>query len=322
MNPFNRRQFLGLAAGTVLSSGFITPTSVQATQAGTPQTVSLPISPRLQWDELNGYCGECMVQQAALYYGTYASQWACRAIINRNQSNQLLVGVNDQQVLTALRLTSQNFDDQQQPTPQYKAYFGWIKQQLASQHPVIITTYVQGLYDTDYDHIMLATGFTSTESITYHPTDQLIFNDGYSQTPLTRLAATLFDTRAMNRNGALFEYCLPETVDYGCAVTGIHDTSRAALPVQLHLNHWSEPDLVASQHPTTFDATATVNGLTPGKTYVLYRYNNYNNVPTHNYTKSRYSSLTRFVPTQTTAACAVKIPSNGVAIFRCLPAGL
>jgi hypothetical protein len=124
----------------------------------------LPIPPRLQWDELDGYCGECSIQQAALYFGTYVSQYVCRGIININQKSQLLVGVNDQTVLTALKLTSLAWDYNKARKPQFQSHFGWLKQQLNLKRPVLITTYVQGLSDTDYDHIMLATGFTSTDA--------------------------------------------------------------------------------------------------------------------------------------------------------------
>lgn len=45
-------------------------------------SVSLSIPPREQWFERNGYCGECAIQQAALFYGTYASQKVIRGIVN------------------------------------------------------------------------------------------------------------------------------------------------------------------------------------------------------------------------------------------------
>jgi len=322
MNEFHRRGFFRVATGAILSSELINPAVTLAAQAGNLYSVTLPIASRLQWDEWNGYCGECMVQQAALFYGTYVSQWVCRGIINRNQNSQLLVSVNAQRVLKALRLTSVEFDFQNQPHPQFKAYFVWIKQHLQAQHPVIITTYVQGLGDSDYDHIMLATGFSSTDSTTHHPTDQLFFNDGYAQTTSVRTASSLFDTRAMQGNGLRNQYCLPVNTDYGCAVTGIVDTSHAALPVQLHVDRWNEPDLIAGEPPVVLDGTVSVHGLIPGKSYALYRYNSYRTVPTINYSRSSYASVTRFVATNASATYSVRIPSDGIAIFRCLPAGL
>ena len=88
--------------GTAVSAVYGTYDNLAAAAAPlSVTTTSLPIPPRLQWDELDGYCGECSIQQAALYFGTYVSQYVCRAIINPNQKSQLLVAVNDQTVLTA-----------------------------------------------------------------------------------------------------------------------------------------------------------------------------------------------------------------------------
>jgi len=281
----------------------------------------LPIPSRLQWEELDGYCGECSIQQAALYFGTYVSQYACRGIINTNQLSQLLVAVNAQKVLTALRLTSTEFDYNRTASPQFLPWFGWVKQHLYLKHPVMIVAYVRGLSDPDYDHIMLATGFTSTDSTTYRATDLLCFNDCFDPLVKTRVASTLNDNRKMRVNGAKYPFCIPTTTCYGCAITGIQDTSLAALPVQVILNTWSEPDIIAGAKPATLNATVSISGLTIGKSYSLYRYNDYRTVPTTNYTKSVYSSVVQFVANSTAATYPVLIPSNSVAVFRCLPAG-
>ena len=284
-------------------------------------TVTLGIPPRLQWDELNGYCGECCIQQAALAFGTYVSQSVCRSIINPDQQSQLLVAVNDTAVLAALRLTSAEFNYSTAATPQFAGYFGWVKQQLSLRHPVMIVAYIKGMSDPDYDHIMLATGFTSSNTTTYLAADHLFFNDGYNRTADNRLASTLADTRRMTGNGATYEYCIPSTVCYGCAITGIQDSSHAALPVRVTLADWSEPDLIAGARPATLSATIDVSGLIVGKAYTLYRYNDYHNVPTLNYARSSYTSATNFTATKTTASFPALIPSNSTAVFRCLPAG-
>jgi len=284
-------------------------------------TTSLPIPPRLQWDELDGYCGECSIQQAALYFGTYVSQFACRAIINPNQKSQLLVAVNDQTVLTALRLTSAKFNYNQAANPQFAGYFGWVKQHIALKRPVLIVSYVKGLSDPDYDHIMLATGFTSSNSTTYVGTDRLYFNDCYSPSANMRVASTLSDVRRMRVNGAKYEFCIPTNICYGTAITGIADTSGATLPVQLKLASWSEPDVMAGAAPATLNATVSVTGLIAGRSYSLYRYNNHLNVPTTNYVRSNYTSVVNFVATNPTATFPASMISNGVAVFRCLPAG-
>jgi len=313
----SRRQMFGVATGAALGLQHALPTMAQAATL----VSQLPIPSRLQWEELDGYCGECSIQQAALYFGTYVSQYACRGIINTNQLSQLLVAVNAQKVLTALRLTSTEFDYNRTASPQFLPWFGWVKQHLYLKHPVMIVAYVRGLSDPDYDHIMLATGFTSTDSTTYRATDLLCFNDCFDPLVKTRVASTLNDNRKMRVNGAKYPFCIPTTTCYGCAITGIQDTSLAALPVQVILNTWSEPDIIAGAKPATLNATVSISGLTIGKSYSLYRYNDYRTVPTTNYTKSVYSSVVQFVANSTAATYPVLIPSNSVAVFRCLPAG-
>jgi len=321
MFPFirpSRRTMLGTAVSAVYG------TYDNLAAAAAPlsvTTTSLPIPPRLQWDELDGYCGECSIQQAALYFGTYVSQFACRAIINPNQKSQLLVAVNDQTVLTALRLTSAKFNYNQAANPQFAGYFGWVKQHIALKRPVLIVSYVKGLSDPDYDHIMLATGFTSSNSTTYVGTDRLYFNDCYSPSANMRVASTLSDVRRMRVNGAKYEFCIPTNICYGTAITGIADTSGATLPVQLKLASWSEPDVMAGAAPATLNATVSVTGLIAGRSYSLYRYNNHLNVPTTNYVRSNYTSVVNFVATNPTATFPASMISKGVAVFRCLPAG-
>ena len=320
MPQMNRRNFVKAAAGSAILSHFAIPNALKAATP-TATTVRLPIPPRLQWDDLDGYCGECCIQQAALGYGTYVSQYVCRGIININQQSQILVAVNDQTVLTVLKLTSLAWDYNKAPKPQFQSHFGWLKQQLNLMRPVLITTYVQGMSDTDYDHIMLATGFTSTDATTYRAADQLYFNDNYSLTPLVRTASTLSDTRRMRGNGATNEYCIPTNVCYGTAITGIFDDSKLALPVQVLLTTPSEPNVIAKAAPVMLNATVSISGLTVGKSYSLFRYNDYRTVPTMNYTSSKYSAVVNFVATKTTATIPATIMSNTMATFRCLPLG-
>ena len=41
---------------------------------------AVDISPRLQWNENNGYCGEVSLISAGLYYGQYLSQYDARSL--------------------------------------------------------------------------------------------------------------------------------------------------------------------------------------------------------------------------------------------------
>ena len=217
----NRRNAL-ISASAALNVGVLGKLRAQ-TVGTTAVTVRLPIAPRLQWDELDGYCGECCIQQAALYFGTYVSQYICRGIINPNQKSQLLVGLNEQQVLSALRLGSVAFAYSRVPSPQFPAYLVWLKQHLSLLRPVLITAYVRGLNDPDYDHIMLATGFTGMDTVNYNPADQLAFNDCFN--PLVP---------AQPRNSATTAGCAPMVPNMNSASQATYATDALSQVFRTH----------------------------------------------------------------------------------------
>jgi hypothetical protein len=82
------------------------------------------------------------------------------------------------------------------------------------------------------------------------------------------------------------------------------------------------PHPVAEAVPQPLDAVVTISHLVPGKPYTLYRYDDHRTVPTANYAKSRCTSATNFVATAPQATFPAVVRSNGVAVFRCLPAGV
>ena len=116
-------------------------------------TTRLPIAPRQQWNENNGYCGETSIQSCALYFGTYVSQYRVRAFINPDQQSQLLIGVNEQTALRALHLTFEQWNSRN-PIPQWQNYLAWVKRSIQKGNPVIGTMYIKGMTDLDYDHIV------------------------------------------------------------------------------------------------------------------------------------------------------------------------
>ena len=88
-------------------------------------SVRLDIPPRRQWDNRNGYCGECCVQQAALFYGAYVSQYRVRAIVDPTQAQDVWIPEHARRVFAALRLTYVRWNSDQ-AQPQYKAHLVWI----------------------------------------------------------------------------------------------------------------------------------------------------------------------------------------------------
>jgi hypothetical protein len=281
--------------------------------------VLLNIPPRLQWDNNNGYCGECSIQQIALYYGTYISEYNVRQIIDATQQQDVWVPDNSGPIFAALRLNCVAWNSSQS-TPQYQNYLVWAKSHLQQMHPVIIDVYVQGETDPDYDHIIPAIGYTSPDTNAYHGTDTLTFNDNYDPTSYTRLFSTLYDTRAMTGNGANYEYCIPMQTDYGAAVTGIQDASGAARPVYVAVDRWDEPNISQGAAAVQMNATIQASSLTKGAAYVLLRYNGYQNVPTNNYLSSAYNAATTFVATNTTQTLHDTFMSSATVIYRCVAA--
>lgn len=278
----------------------------------------LEIPPRLQWKDRAGYCGECSIQQSALYYGSYISQYVCRKIIDPTQEQDVLVRVNSDLVLEALQFKFEEFDTET-PTPHYKPYLEWTKQHLHQGHPVIITMFDQDDDFWDYDHIVLATGFHAADPKKYHPNDTLIFNDNFKLKADRREFKTLHDTREMKGNGAEHYFCIPSVHCFGCAITGIKDETGSLLPVRVSVDQEHEPDVVKKEEPDDLTLTITVSSLQPGKSYVLYRYDNYKKVPTRDYAKSKYHSVRKFVADRAIHEFEDECPSNGVSMYRCLP---
>lgn len=305
-----------MVENTTLSSRHVTALVFLALSASA--SVRFDIPPRLQWDDNNGYCGECSIQSIALYFGTYISQYRAREIIDPTQQQDVWVPENSGPIFDALRLNHQAWNSSL-PTPQYQNYLIWVKAHLQQGHPVIIDVFVKGETSPDYDHIMPATGFTSSTTNTYLATDTLVFNDNYDPSPYTRTFGSLWDTRAMTGNGATYEYCIPKNTDYGCAVTGIKDTTGTLLPVSLTLNRWDEPNLIQGRAPATLTATVNIRSLTAGNSYALLRYNTYSAVPTSGYLTSAYSTLTAFTATNSTHALTDTFLSDKIVIYRCVP---
>lgn len=281
-------------------------------------SVQHDIPPRAQWDDNNGYCGECSIQSIALFFGAYISQYRAREIIDPTQQQDVWVPENSGPIFDALRLNYQTWNSGL-ATPQYQAYLIWAKTHLQQGHPVIIDVFVKGETSSDYDHIMPATGFTSSTTNTYITSDTLVFNDNYMSTAYTRTFGSLWDTRSMSGNGATYEYCIPRDTDYGCAVTGVKDTSGTLLPVSLKLNRWDEPNLIQGKAPATLTATVRVRSLTTGSSYALLRYNTTSAVPTSGYLSSAYSAMTVFTATNTSHNLADTFLSDKIVIYRCVP---
>ncbi|MGO9107665.1 MAG: hypothetical protein ACLP9L_00400 [Thermoguttaceae bacterium] len=292
-----------------------------AKSAGNSKSITkvLAIPARRQWHDNEGYCGETCIQSFAMYYGAYISQYQVRAMINSDQEHELVICENEDVVLKNLHMTYQQWDYDKQPTPQCKAYLAWTKQQLRDGHPVIGTAYMKGETDPDYDHILPFIGFQSShDSTEYYDDDKLIFCDNYARSRFTRRFRTMDATRSDVAKGT-YAYYIPRSVDYGCSITGIVDSHHETAPVQLNVDRWDEPDVVAGEKPVMMHGTLTIKALAPGKVYSLLRYDDYHKVPHADFlAKGGYAWRHRFTATGTTQTVADTFMSNDCVIYRCV----
>jgi hypothetical protein len=321
----NPRKSVGTITVTALLALLFLANPIAAKMVGE----SLPIRNRIQWVENGGYCGETSLQESALYYGIYASQWWIRNVIDPTQNNELVELEEWALVLAALGLEADVFPTERIDPPQYKVFELWAKKHLARKHPVITTSYVAGVTsDNPVDHLITLTAFMAARLDAYSSDDLFILNHHLAQTtyglpgaPFAFAQRTrwLFDERAMTGPGATYMYAIQKETDYGLAITGTSNRSSAARPVRVEVDRIDEPNLINGELPVQLAAEITVEKLTPGTSYVLYRYNDPAMVPTKNYSAHPYSSKKVFKATHERNTLQDTISSDGVAVFRCVP---
>lgn len=287
--------------------------AMNMTSGNETNTKILDIPPRLQWENNNGYCGEASIQTAALYYGTYISQNLAREIAGE----ELIVSENDDELLDALKL---NYDewDWNASTPQYKDYLIWAKKHLSKGHPVIMTVYVNGMDDPDYDHIVPAVGYKSADITSFNKNDELIFNDLFQKTPFVRTFDSIWDDRSMQRNDSKYEYCIPKDVEYGVAITGVADNNNETVPVSLSIDAWDEPNVTAGENPREVHATIKISSLTEGMNYVMLKYTDYGKVPDQDFLNSQADQIKAFTATGSSVTFRDSFMSNTLAVYRCV----
>lgn len=286
---------------------FYLPTSAQV-------SALLNIPPRIQWPNNDGYCGENSIQMCGLYYGNYISEGLCRTVAG----GELLIYVNDTIALNAFSFTYNEWNPNIS-TPQYTTYLDWVKQYLYNKQPVIITVYVSGMTDPDYDHIIPAIGFKAASVNSYSATDSLTYNSNFDTIPFTRVFSTLYATRSGASNSAIYPYYVPKDVDYGVAVTGIKDPTKVTKPVHIDLDSNDEPNISLGAAACILRATITADSLTSGQSYVLLRYNNYLTVPSIGFNPAGASSAIYFTATAITKTVIDSFMSDSAVFYRCVP---
>jgi hypothetical protein len=343
MGAVHTRESVGIPDG----SGTTGPT-IDAT------SVSLNLPARFQWEANGGYCGEMSFVIAGMYYGQYLSQYDARALASpgvkqSRSASQLLLDVNEGVAATAMKLNYQIWPK----AGDTNAFLLWTKNHLLNNHVVIAGVFentdifqFQASPGDDYDHIVPITRYISAKPIAnqqIYPGDQIVFTDNgdFDQSvisypsisnypyPSSLTYSYAISNFVFTRQQQPFQpYYLNNGEDSAIAILGVQDPNGETLPVQLQTNAISEaPEMIdgSSARPAAspLSLTITVSGLKPGVAYNLYKYTNFNAVPTANFNANaaKAAAVTAInISAGSTFVTLETIMSNEMAIYRAVPA--
>ncbi|CAF1462459.1 unnamed protein product [Didymodactylos carnosus] len=257
----------------------------------------------------------------ALYYGSWISQNLIRQI----NGGELLVGTgSDERTLSTLLFNYIEWNYNTEKEPQYKQYCVWLKQNLIKQYPCIMTVYLNGESDKNYDHIMPVIGIDYQINNVYDGNDVLYFHNLFQNQIINRRLATEMGTRQSCKVGPYEGGCIPRDVTYGLAITGIIDKDHSTLPIKLYVNSWDEPNISLGAKPKILKGKIIVSNLISNQNYVLLRYNTYKTVPASGkesqFLNSKYDYRYDFLANGSTWTFNDPngIYSNGSTYYRCV----
>ena len=310
------------------------------------------LSPRFQWTNNAGYCGEVSTIMAGLKYGQYLSQYDVRALAAKSTKNvqtntQYLVGVNDQHCATNVRLNSIEYSGKTT-----NEYLAWAKKMIRQGYAVTITVYMNHYLfygqtdpsagDDEYDHIVSVYQIESQfDDDNYHDSDVLTLEDHGLWNPIATGPTYLFNytfadfqgTRKSSnaKDGPIYTLPSAGVANYGITHTGATDTDGDLVPVRVATNvNYEDPSIKkgSETRPASMpiDLTITVSGLTDGVQYVMYWYTDEAAVPTSKFnanSKGKSAVKKTFSFTGTTAGTYTvteTIQSSDKAFFRAVRA--
>lgn len=242
-----------------------------------------------QWDDAGGYCGSWATQRAVLGKGAWFSQQQVRDHTSPcgGHDNEIL-SCNIEEAWTNLKLDFEGFDFQNTTLPQTKAYFSWLKTQLAEHHTVAWMIMWSGqsypIYDLTppagmYGHVEPVIGIQSN-----HPlNDTTVYDDdvvvhltdgGLSKVhrPITSLPC---EWKGVNEKADCGEYSygVGNPYGFGWAVKGFAQDEKPYLTATLHVQPWmKEPDTRSGEKPTKLKGTLTAIDLEEGMKYDIFRW--------------------------------------------------
>jgi hypothetical protein len=250
--------------------------------------------PGTQWMDHGGYCGSWAIQRNALAHGAWISQQQVRDHTHNAGGNdeEILAG-NIDDALKNLKLKASGWDWKNSPAPQNTktGYFKWLKKQLTAGNTVVWFIMWDGerypIYnlkspDGVYGHVEPVIGIQSD-----HPlTDETVYDDDvvvhYNDAGTTVYYKT-FESLPGNWSGQagtpgkcqnradIHRQCIGP-YSFGWAIEGFLD-EKEGLRASLNIQPWkSEPDTRTGSSPNKMTGTLTVEGLTKGTKYDIYRW--------------------------------------------------
>jgi hypothetical protein len=248
-----------------------------------------------QWNDAGGYCGSWAIGRAALAKGAFIDQQMVRDHTSPapgcpSSHNSEILTPNIEEAFRRLKLKVEGFDFKNLPTPHQDAFFSFLKKQLVAGNPVTWFIMWSGqtypIYDLElphgvYGHVEPVIGIQSNHPLTdetVYDDDVLVHFDDNSKTTIYKPFSTLSGDWAGPGHASECHsgssYCIGPYA-YGWAVQGFLD-DREAMPASLSIDPWQREPNVASKlfpaKPTDIKGTLTVEGLTAGTVYDIYRW--------------------------------------------------
>uniref|UniRef100_A0A7S1A8D9 Peptidase C1A papain C-terminal domain-containing protein n=1 Tax=Noctiluca scintillans TaxID=2966 RepID=A0A7S1A8D9_NOCSC len=288
--------------------------------------------PGVQWDDAGGYCGSWSIQRAALAKGAWISQQQVRNhTVAGGGHDEEILATNIDLALKNLKIKAEGFDYQNTTVPQVDSYRKWIKRQLVNGHALAWMIMLSGghypvysgLPYGLYSHVEPVVGILSNHPLTdddFYDDDVIVhYTDADTNTYYRTMDSLpgdyLFFALCYNADYTGYP-CINKDRGFGWAIQGFLDETPS-FPVSLALDQWqSEPDIRAGEAPISLAGTLTVEGLTIGERYAIYRWDSVDTA----FDYSNPHSVRRFAAEQTEEVYTdpVTFSSGGATYYRCV----
>ena len=259
------------------------------------------------------------------------------------------MGYNDQFTAQQLKLNYTEWDHSIKDT---QTFLLWVKREVMRGNLVTIGVYTNEFLfycrtketsgDPDYDHIVSVIGIDTTtpqDFINFQNEDVLYFSDHglWDPSPDTTGTRYIFNytfqdimgnrKEANARTGRVYTLPNDNSIgNYGLSISGIMDVNKESLPISIiPSQNYENPEIRdgSSIRPPPFPLTlrVTISKLVPSVQYVLYRYDNVNNVPLDSF--NAHSSQAKSqqditISSGTKYTFEENIQSSDQVIYRCV----